>query len=51
MLDYHIVVASDLTEATEAGAKQWSLRNIETFFGEVVDSRNLLDCWGLQGEL
>lgn len=51
MLDYHIVVASDLTEATETGAKQWSLRNIETFFGEVVNSRNLLDCWGLQGEL
>ena len=51
MLDYHIVVASDLTEATEAGAKQWSLRNIETFFGEVVNSRNLLDCWGLRGEL
>lgn len=51
MLDYHIVVASDLTEATEAGAKQWSLRNIETFFGEVVNSRKLLDCWGLHGEL
>ena len=48
MLDYHIVVARDLTEATEAGAKEWSLRNIETFFGEVVDSRSLLDCWGLQ---
>ncbi len=47
MLDYHIVVPRDLTEATEAGAKEWSLRNIETFFGEVVNSKNLLDCWGL----
>jgi len=47
MLDYQVVVPKDLTEATEAGAKKWSLRNIETFFGEVVDSKNLLDCWGL----
>ena len=47
MLDYHIVVPKDLTEATEPGAKEWSLRNIETFFGEVVDSKILLDCWGL----
>lgn len=47
MFDYHIVVPRDLTEATETGAKEWSLRNIEDFFGEVVDSKILIDCWGL----
>jgi ureidoacrylate peracid hydrolase len=46
-LDYHIVVPSDLTEGTSAEAKKWSLANIDMFFGEVVDSADLLRCWGL----
>lgn len=47
MRDYHIVVPADMTEGTSVDAKAWSLKNIETFFGEVVDSRDLLACWGI----
>lgn len=46
MRDYHIVVPKDMTEGTSSDAKKWSLLNIDTFFGEVVDSKDLLDCWG-----
>jgi ureidoacrylate peracid hydrolase len=46
MRDYHIVVPKDMTEGTSPDAKKWSLLNIDTFFGEVVDSKDLLDCWG-----
>jgi hypothetical protein len=38
---------SGLTEGTSRGAKEWSLSNIDTFFGEVVDSGALLQCWGI----
>jgi nicotinamidase-related amidase len=46
MRDYHIVVPEDLTEGTSPEAKKWSLFNISKFFGEVVDSKDLLRCWG-----
>ncbi len=49
MRDYHIVVPRDMTEGTSPEAKKWSLFNIDTFFGEVVDAEELLDCWGLKG--
>jgi ureidoacrylate peracid hydrolase len=45
MKDYYIVVPEDLTEATSEKAKKSSLLNINTFFGEVVNSRDLLSCW------
>lgn len=48
MRDYHIIVPEDMTEGTSPEAKKWSLFNIGTFFGEVVDSKDLLDCWGLK---
>ena len=47
MLDYSIVIPRDMTEGTSVEAKKWSLFNIDTFFGEVVDSIDLLNCWGL----
>jgi ureidoacrylate peracid hydrolase len=47
MRDYHIVVVEDLTEGTSREAKQWSLLNIDMFFGEVVKSTDLLECWNL----
>ncbi len=47
MRDYFIVVPRDLTEGTSEEAKKWSLFNINTFFGEVVDSTDLLIVWGL----
>lgn len=47
MLDYSIVVPSDMTEGTSEEAKKWSLFNLNTFFGEVVESKDLLTCWGL----
>jgi ureidoacrylate peracid hydrolase len=46
--DYHIVVPEDLTEGTSAEAKKWSLININAFFGEVVQSADLLRCWGVE---
>ncbi len=45
MRDYFVVVPSDLTEGTSEEAKKWSLSNIDGFFGEVVDSEDLLHCW------
>lgn len=47
MRDYSIIVPRDLTEGTSEEAKKWSLFNISTFFGEVVESRDLLTAWGL----
>ncbi len=47
MRDYHIIVPRDMTEGTSDEAKKWSLFNIGTFFGEVVDSKELLSCWGM----
>jgi ureidoacrylate peracid hydrolase len=47
MRDYYIIVPSDLTEGTSAEAKKWTLANIDTFFGQVVDSASLLQCWNL----
>lgn len=44
--DYHIVIPEDLTEGTSQDAKKWSLININSFFGEVVQSQDLLRCWG-----
>ena len=48
MRDYYVVVPADLTEGSSADAKAGSLQNINTFFGEVVDSRDLLNCWGIK---
>jgi ureidoacrylate peracid hydrolase len=44
--DYHVVVPRDLTEGSSPDAKEASLKNIDLFFGEVIDSAVLLDCWG-----
>ena len=48
MRDYSIVVPRDMTEGTSLEAKKCSLLNIDTFFGEVVDSKDLLFCWELK---
>lgn len=45
MRDYYIVVPSDLTEATSPEAKDLTLANINTFFGEVVEAKDLVACW------
>jgi ureidoacrylate peracid hydrolase len=45
--DYHVVIPEDLTEGTSPEAKKWSLMNINSFFGEVVQSEDLLRCWGI----
>jgi ureidoacrylate peracid hydrolase len=47
--DYHVVIPEDLTEGTSPDAKKWSLININSFFGEVVQSADLLHCWGIEG--
>lgn len=45
MMDYHIVLPSDLTAGVSDQAKQMSLYNINTFFGEVVQSETILQSW------
>jgi ureidoacrylate peracid hydrolase len=45
MREYFIVVPFDLTEGTSAEAKKWSLSNLDVFFGEVVPSKEILECW------
>ncbi len=45
MMDYHIVLPSDLTAGVSAQAKQMALNNINTFFGEVVESEYILKTW------
>jgi hypothetical protein len=42
MMDYHIVVPSDLTAGVNDQVKEMSLYNIGTFFGEVVKSEYIL---------
>lgn len=48
MRDYSIVIPRDMTEGTSLEAKKCALFNIDTFFGEVVDSEDLLFCWELK---
>jgi ureidoacrylate peracid hydrolase len=48
MRDYHVVVPEDMTEGTSPEAKIWSLKTIDTFFGQVLHSSLLLKCWGLE---
>ncbi|MDR2018960.1 MAG: cysteine hydrolase [Syntrophobacterales bacterium] len=48
MLDYSIVVPSDMTEGTSRHAKEWSLKTMGVFFGEIVDSQDLLTGWGVK---
>ena len=45
MREYYIVIPSDLTEGTSREAKKWSLLNLDMFFGEVVSSDKILECW------
>ncbi len=45
MMDYHIVVPADLTAGVNDEAKRMSLFNINTFFGEVVESKSILEAW------
>jgi hypothetical protein len=51
MMDYHIVVPSDLTSGVSGQAKEMSLFNIGTFFGEVVDSGGIVSAWQFPGEV
>jgi ureidoacrylate peracid hydrolase len=45
MREYYIVIPSDLTEGTSTEAKKWSLSNLDMFFGEVVSSSEIIECW------
>ena len=45
MMDYHVVVPRDLTAGVNEEFKEWSLRNIAAFFGEVVESARILEAW------
>ena len=45
MRDYYIVLAKDCTAASSEEDYNCTLRNITRFFGEVVDSSDVLKCW------
>lgn len=47
MLDYYVVVPRDLTGGVNEEFKEMSLLNIERYFGEVVDSADVLSGWGI----
>jgi ureidoacrylate peracid hydrolase len=46
MLDYHVVVPSDLVAGVDEEYKAWSLRNIARYFGHVLESGDVLEAWG-----
>jgi len=46
-LDYYVVVPRDLTGGVNETAKEMSLVNIDRYFGEVVDSADVLHAWGI----
>ena len=46
-LDYYVVVPRDLTGGVNETAKEMSLQNIDRYFGEVVDSADVLSAWGI----
>lgn len=49
MLDYHVVVPSDLVAGVSEELKASTLLNIDTFFGQVVTSTELLAAWDAAG--
>lgn len=46
-LDYYVVVPRDLTGGVNEKSKEMSLLNIDRYFGEVVDSADVLGAWGI----
>lgn len=49
MLDYHVVVPSDLVAGVNDELKAAALTNIDLFFGQVVTSADLLAAWEAAG--
>jgi ureidoacrylate peracid hydrolase len=49
MRDYYIVFMRDCTASTSEERHRNALKNIEIYFGEVVDSTDVLGCWKLRG--
>jgi ureidoacrylate peracid hydrolase len=47
MRDYFVVVPRDLTGGVNEAFKQMSLANIDRYFGEVVDSADVLAAWAV----
>ena len=46
MKDYYIVFLKDCTATLSEEMHNSTLKNIELFFGEVVDSTDVIRCWG-----
>ena len=46
-LDYYVVVPQDLTGGVNEKSKEMSLLNMDRYFGEVVDSADVLRAWGI----
>jgi len=45
MKDYYIVLLKDCTAGTSEELHNNTLQNISRFFGEVVDSSDIIRCW------
>ena len=45
MKDYYIVLLKDCTATVFEELHNTTLKNIALYFGEVVDSSNVLECW------
>ncbi len=48
MKDYYIVLLDDCSSAASEESHNSSINNIKLFFGEVVDSSDVLRCWGIK---
>jgi len=46
MKDYYIVFVSDCTATFVMEDHEATLRNIDTYFGDVVTSSEVIDAWG-----
>ena len=45
MMDYHVVVPSDLVGGVNEEYREWSLKNIGRYFGHVLESADILEAW------
>jgi ureidoacrylate peracid hydrolase len=45
MNDYYVVLLSDCTATSTVEDQEATLRNIRTYFGVVVDSKEVIACW------
>lgn len=50
MLDYHIVLLRDACASYSTQAHEMTIKNIEGYFGEVTDTREVISLWERAGK-